>query len=99
MEEALSNLEKRVEAVEKGRGYSQETEAALRAYQLQTVTKLKQVRDLLLSEDNINSSQIAKERDGLKLENEKLKKEIDKLNYRVKHLVRSVEQAEEGQRN
>ena len=95
MEEQLLNLEQRVQAVENGQGFSNETEMALRAYQAQTAAKLIQVRDLLLSPDNADSTQVTQERDSLMEENKKLKKEIEKLNYRVKHLVRNLENEEQ----
>mmetsp|Transcript_28678 Transcript_28678/g.48397 ORF Transcript_28678/g.48397 Transcript_28678/m.48397 type:complete len:98 (-) Transcript_28678:87-380(-) len=94
MEEKLSSLELRVQAVEKGQGLSHETEMALKAYQQQTVSKLMKVRDLLLSPDSADAKQVTQERDAALEENKKLKKEIEKLNYRVKHLTRSLEAEE-----
>jgi ABC-type transport system involved in cytochrome bd biosynthesis fused ATPase/permease subunit len=91
METQLSNLEQRVEAVEKGQGLSHETEQALRAYQAQVVEKLIRVRDLLLHSDSADATQAIQERDEAREENKKLKKEIEKLNYRVTHLVRALE--------
>jgi hypothetical protein len=94
MDEKISSLEQRVEAVERGQGLSRDAELALRSYQSQTVAKLIQVRDLLLSPDNTDASQVSKERDAALEENAKLKKDIEKLNYRVNHLVRSLEAEE-----
>lgn len=94
MEAQISTLEKRIEAVENGQGFSHETELALRAYQSQTVEKLKVVRDLLLSADSADSTQVTQERDTALEENKKLKKEIDRLNYRVKHLVKALDEEE-----
>lgn len=95
MEEQLSSLEQRVKAVEQGQGHSEETEKALRAYQVQMSEKLRRVRDLLQAESGAgDSSEVARERDAALEENKKLRKEVERLNYRVKHLVRALNEEE-----
>ena len=49
-----------------------------------------------MTADGGDLGQIKEERDNLQAENLKLKKEAEKLNYRVKHLVKALTAAEEG---
>ena len=69
-------------------------EEAMKAYQKQLLEKLKLIRDSLMSEGG-DVSTIRKERDALAEENKQLKKEVERLNYRVRHLVKSLEEEED----
>jgi peptidoglycan hydrolase CwlO-like protein len=63
--------------------------AALQAYQKQLLSKLVAIREALASGDG-DVAHVIKERDALREENEKLKKEALKLNYRINHLVKNL---------
>jgi hypothetical protein len=77
-------------------------ENALKEYQLQVLTKLKELRNLMINDSNTNSdipgstsSSILKdERDAAVAEVKLLKKEVDKLNYRIRHLVKALNEEE-----
>jgi len=68
-------------------------EEAVRSYQVQILTKLKAVREALASEGG-DITTIREERDKAVQENALLKKEIQRLNYRVNHLVKSLNDEE-----
>ena len=63
--------------------------AALAEYQRQMLARLVVIRDALVSGDG-DVTFVVKERDALREENAKLKKEAEKLNYRIAHLVKHV---------
>ena len=77
-------------------------ENALKEYQLQVLSKLKELRNLMINDSNTNSdipgstsSSILKdERDAAVAEVKLLKKEVDKLNYRIRHLVKALNEEE-----
>ena len=58
-------------------------------YQEQLLSKLKNIREVLGSNGG-DVVQIKEERDILQLENSKLNKEVQKLNYRINHLIRAL---------
>lgn len=72
---------------------SENTDAAVKAYQVQLLARLVEVRDSI-SQQGGDAVAIAAERDAALLENKQLKKEIAKLQYRVKHLIRSLDEEE-----
>jgi hypothetical protein len=72
----------KTEAVDEGAG-------ALAEYQGQVLSRLKVIREALMSGDGGGDMAfVIKERDSLREENDKLKKEIDKMNYRIQHLIK-----------
>jgi uncharacterized coiled-coil DUF342 family protein len=73
---------------------STEVEVAVKAYQKQMLSKLKQIRDSL-NEEGGDIQSVTKERDQLLQENKQLKAEVEKLNYRVRHLIKSLNEEEE----
>ena len=73
---------------------SASNDASLLAYQTQLLEKLTCVRDALSIEGG-DIGQVREERDLFRAENTKLKLEAEKLNYRVKHLVKALTKAEE----
>jgi hypothetical protein len=105
MSSELSNAEGRMKAIEDrltalevtpsgGSNNSAAIEEAVRAYQVQVLGKLKAVREALASEGgDINT--IRDERDKALQENAQLKKEIQRLNYRVNHLIKALNEEEE----
>jgi len=62
---------------------------ALAEYQGQVLSRLKVIRDALMSGDGGGDMAfVIKERDALREENEKLKQDIQKMNYRIQHLIK-----------
>jgi chromosome segregation ATPase len=72
---------------------SEAVEAALKAYQKQILGKLKQIREAFDAEGG-DIQTIRSERDQLAAENKKMKTEIERLNYRVNHLVKALNEEE-----
>ena len=62
-------------------------------YQTQMLRRLVTIRDAIIA-DGGDHSLISAERDHFQAENVKLRKEAEKLNYRVQHLVKALNQAE-----
>lgn len=87
LEQRLKTLE--IETKELG-GQSQAISGpSLVVYQQQMLERLLAIRSAL--QEGGDAAFAAKERDALKEENAKLRKEIERLNYRVTHLVKHVE--------
>ena len=75
--------------------------AQLREYQLDMLGQLKQLRAKMVAEGGAGSGSggggaSAKEVDELKAANAKLEEENGKLNYRIKHLLRALDEAEQS---
>jgi chromosome segregation ATPase len=68
-------------------------EEAVKAYQIQLVDRLKEIRDAIKNEDG-DIVQIRNERDAAISENKKLKIEIERLGYRVRHLIKNLDEEE-----
>lgn len=95
-EDRMKTIEERLVALESttpAGDNSAAVEAAVRAYQSQILGKLKDVRNALMSEGG-DVVTIKAERDAAVAENAKLRKEIERLNYRVRHLVKALEEEE-----
>jgi len=91
-EDRLKTIEDRLLAVElTGVAVTStaDVELALHQYQKQILGKLKEVRDKI-SEEGGDIATIRKERDDAISQNALLKKEVEKLNYRVQHLVKAL---------
>ena len=67
-------------------------EGALQNYQLSLLARLKTLRELLVSEAGSSESlaKVKEDRDQLAIENAQLKKENERLQYRVNHLVKAL---------
>ena len=91
----MSSIEERLTKVEVSLGgnATTTTNVDLKEYQTQLLIKLKCIRQAMTAEGG-DIVQIKEERDKLALENAKQKKEIDKLNYRVKHLIKALNREE-----
>jgi len=72
---------------------SEAIDAALQAYQSQLLVKLKQVRETLIAEGG-DIATIRQERDSALLQNAALKKDNERLQYRVKHLIKMLNEEE-----
>ena len=68
-------------------------QAALYEYQTQILSKLKGIRSTIMEEGG-DVVQIKAERDYAVAEKAKLKKDIEKLNYRVQHLIKALNEEE-----
>ena len=71
------------------------TSGSLHEYQVQLHQKLVNIRSALISEGG-DISQIREERDLYLAENTQLKKETERLNYRVQHLIKALDVAEKA---
>jgi hypothetical protein len=95
-EERMKSIEERLLSIESTSGAASNTaevELALHQYQTQILGKLKEVRDKI-SEEGGDISTVRKERDEAVSQNVLLKKEVEKLNYRVEHLIKALNKAE-----
>ncbi len=68
-------------------------EQALHSYQSQVLSKLKEIRSAIVEEGG-DIGKVKEERDKALAENEKMKKEIERNNYRIRHLIKALELAE-----
>ena len=107
MTDTLSELEQRMQAIEEriisaeSRGSApssgEEVERALHEYQVQVLAKLKAIKQKIM-EDGGDTATIKRERDQALVENASLRNEVEKLNYRIKHLVRALNEEEQKSR-
>lgn len=92
----MLSIEQRLSSIESTKlseSSSSDIQQALAEYQQQILIKLKAVRDQISAEGG-DVSVVKKERDDAVSENAQLKKEIEKLNYRIQHLVKALNKAE-----
>lgn len=68
------------------------SEAAMKAYQLDMLSRLKEIRAAIVKdgESGMGAVGLREERDAALAEVQKLKKENDRLNYRVAHLIKAL---------
>lgn len=95
----MSSIEERLTKVEEtlvGSNSSSTPNVDLKEYQAQLLIKLKGIREAMTAEGG-DIVQIKEERDKLAIENTKQKKESDKLNYRIKHLIKALNREEAKQ--
>lgn len=94
--ETLARLEERLGRVEReakeggGLAAAAVDGEGLLEYQKQVLVRLVTIRDALTADPAGDMAYVLKERDALREENAKLKKEAEKLNYRIAHLVKNV---------
>lgn len=96
-EAKMSTIEQRLLALESDTGAgnnSAAVEQALAAYQKQVLEKLKVIRSKIMEEGG-DVSTIKKERDDAVAQNALLKKEVERQNYRIQHLIKALNLAEE----
>ena len=88
LEGRLAQLEGEIQVTNTVEAQSDGAEA-LAEYQGQVLSRLKVIRDALMSGDGRGDMAfVIKERDALREENEKLKQDMQKMNYRIQHLVK-----------
>ena len=99
-EKKIADIERRIGIIESGGsepvqgGAPGEIDAALTAYQQVILERLKVIRDKIAAEGDFDA--MKRERDNAITENQNMKKEIMKLNYRVKHLVKALNHEEKN---
>lgn len=93
IEDKLLELEKSAVAPSSDAGSAQAVEVAIKKYQQQMLGKLKAIKDALQAEGG-DVVTIRQERDAAQAENAALKKEMERLNYRVRHLVKALNEEE-----
>ena len=107
-ESTLRSLEERVLAVEASTKGSNKTSdvsdddkvsIAIKAYQIQMLNRLKDIQEAMQNEQSGSSTsgdvlKIIAERDMALAEIKKQKSDITKLNYRVNHLVKALNEEE-----
>ena len=93
MAEKVEELETRLATLESKQGRLGTDDGVL-LYQAQTVEKLKAIRDLMTS-DSSGSNDVKRERDEAIARNKELEKEIERLKYRVNHLVKALNNEEQ----
>ena len=88
LEEKLLSLETAALNVSSEAG----VEEALRKYQISMLSRLKVLREMMISEAGSSESlrEVTEDRDRLAAENAQLKKDNDRLLYRVNHLVKAL---------
>lgn len=97
----MSIIEKQIAALEAdttlpasaGQNDLQIAEAAVHAYQAQLLPRLKEIR-AALGQEGGDIVSVKRERDVAIEENKKLKKEMERMEYRIKHLVKSLNEEE-----
>jgi regulator of replication initiation timing len=92
VEDKLKELEQRVGTME-AQGASESDQNLLSQYQSQILPKLMLIREKMIAEGG-DIDQIRNERDQAINENVTLRKEIERLNYRVNHLIKSLNEEE-----
>lgn len=93
MADRVAEMEQRLVALEaesKEFGKVEPAGETLILYQAQMLERLVEIRGALAVAGGGDSSLVTKERDALNEENARLKKDIEKLNYRITHLVKHV---------
>ena len=101
VEQHMSQLEQRLKNVEMNSSSTATNntaiEKALHAYQSQVLLKLKAIKSAITAEGG-DISKVREERDHALVENDKLRKEIERNNYRINHLIKALELAESKQK-
>ena len=98
-EELAANLEQRMLALERQRGFGESGSVGgvSEGVRVQVLEALYQVRDLLKKTSGADAGDVKKlkaELKALEKENQELKEVIAKRDYRIKHLLRSLDAAE-----
>lgn len=93
----MTTIEQRLLALESDAGAgnnSAAVEQALATYQKQVLEKLKVIRSKIMEEGG-DVAVIKKERDDAVAQNALLRKEVERQNYRIQHLIKALNLAEE----
>jgi hypothetical protein len=94
----VSALEKRMLLLEQSHEYAVTSTTGselLNEYQVEVLRKLKQVRDAVL-QDLGDIDEMKRQRDEAVALNTQLNREVEQMQYRIKHLIRSLNEAQTG---
>mmetsp|Transcript_29073 Transcript_29073/g.65050 ORF Transcript_29073/g.65050 Transcript_29073/m.65050 type:complete len:95 (+) Transcript_29073:154-438(+) len=91
MEARVEELAKTLEKLETSNGSP--FGGALQAYQGEVLARLQELRGKM-GEDSSGGGDLKKKCDQLKGENAELRKQVEKQNYRIAHLIRMLEDEE-----
>jgi predicted nucleic acid-binding Zn-ribbon protein len=87
----VADLQKRIEALEVGAKF-EATQKDVKAVEQEFLDKLQEIKASMASGDSAAPAASSKEMEELKAENEILKKKNAKLEYRVQHMLKSMEE-------
>ena len=93
IEAKLMELEKSAVSASTGSPSQEAVELAIKKYQQQMLGKLQAIKEALVAEGGDVTS-TRQERDEARAENAALKKEVERLNYRVRHLIKTLNEEE-----
>mmetsp|Transcript_7703 Transcript_7703/g.9489 ORF Transcript_7703/g.9489 Transcript_7703/m.9489 type:complete len:107 (-) Transcript_7703:329-649(-) len=100
-DKTMKELQNRIELLEKSKTF-EATKSEVQKVQMEMLTQLRTIREALVTSGGSGSGGVdaasTKELNSLRDENESLKKQNAKLEYRILHLVRAIEEMEEGKR-
>jgi FtsZ-binding cell division protein ZapB len=91
--EQVAALEKRADALESRVGTAGTTSSSGAPGNEATLARLQEIK-AAIEADRAEASAIKAERDALQDDNQALRKQVDKLNYRVKFLLRTIDELE-----
>ena len=96
VEQRMNSLEARISALE-SESSGAAPDQALQQYKQTILGRLKQIREVLASDAGLGmvDPAVVEERDVLRKENERMRRETEKLKYRVAHLIRSLNEEEQ----
>lgn len=96
---SIESLKTRLDSLEKlnlsKEDVSTEVLSGIQSYQAQLLPRLKEIREAMEKELASGQHVQPEETIALREENKKLKAEVEKLNYRVRHLVKMLEEEEQ----
>lgn len=89
----IKELESRISALESSKSFAA-TKDVLQQEQMKMLTTLREIRAALLTGEGnaLGSGKDLKEMEAMRMENEELKKKVSKSEYRIKHLIRAIEE-------
>jgi len=90
-EEMISDLADRVSKLEMSHTYTA-TQSEVRVVEMELLEKLKAIRDAMKADVSGSISGSSVEMEALRAENASLKAQIEKKNYRILHLVKSIKE-------
>jgi hypothetical protein len=90
----VTSLELKLLEIEKLSLNAPSDERVLQDYQEQLLAKLLSIRQSMVEEDR-DYDKLKQERDNALAENKKLKDVVEKQNYRIRHLIKCLNEAEQ----
>lgn len=90
----MKDLAQRISSIEEGKQFDVDKDA-IRELKIEMLTKLRALREAFKGDADLNTS--SKEVDRLRLENEELRKKLERNEYRINHLVDSLASVRDGE--